>query len=83
MGGCHAITTSTAQNKPVSKVITLLDTMKNELEAERADDEGIYKKLMCWIKDNTAKSEKIIAETDSNTKVLQYQHFENTYSNLF
>jgi len=70
LGAATAITTTTKENKPVSKVIGLLDTMKNQLDAERADDEAVYKKLMCWIDDNTEKSQKIIAETDGNTKRL-------------
>jgi len=52
------VQSSSAEGRPVSKVITLLKDMHKQLEAEQAQDEEIYDKLACWCttndKDKTA-----------------------------
>lgn len=38
--------------RPVMKIVRMLQDMKSELEAEKADDEAVYKSLDCWCKSN-------------------------------
>merc|ERR1719191_212135 len=40
------------KTRPVSKVIKLLHDMKAELEADAANDQSVYDKLVCWGKTN-------------------------------
>jgi hypothetical protein len=37
---------------PVSKVVTLLEDMKTELEKEADSDEELYDKMACWCEKN-------------------------------
>jgi hypothetical protein len=37
-----------AKNRPVSKVVTLLKDMTNELAKEAEEDEEVFEALGCW-----------------------------------
>jgi len=56
-----------AKNRPVSKVITLLKDMLQQLEKEAADDQEIYDKMACWCETND--KEKTQAITDAEARV--------------
>jgi hypothetical protein len=47
--------------RPVSKVVRLLQDMQAELEREKEEDEQVFKMLDCWCKDNGEAKEKSIA----------------------
>lgn len=70
LGSSSAITTSASASNtgPISKVVALLESMAENLEAQRVEDEATYKKMMCWINSNTEKSEAIIRDTDATVK---------------
>merc|ERR1712032_1567863 len=56
-----------AKNRPVSKVITLLNDMLKQLEKEAEEDEEIYDKMACWCETNDKEKTKSIE--DLTTKI--------------
>jgi len=48
------------KERPVTKVIRLLQDMKVELEKEKADDDAVYESLSCWCKTNDEEKSKAI-----------------------
>merc|ERR1719190_89659 len=61
---------STAKNRPVSKVITLLKDMLKQLEKEAEEDEDIYDKVACWCETNDKEKTKAISEAESKISGL-------------
>merc|ERR1719491_144807 len=59
-----------AKNRPVSKVITLLNDMLKQLEKEAAEDEDIYDKVACWCETNDKEKTKSIAEAEARIDAL-------------
>jgi len=59
-----------AKNRPVTKVITLLKDMLNQLEKEAAGDEEIYDKMACWCETNDREKTEAIAGAESRISVL-------------
>lgn len=53
-----------AAERPVSKVVKLLNDMKTELEADAKDDKEVYEKLSCWCRTNTKEKTTLIATTE-------------------
>merc|ERR1719160_571086 len=53
--------------RPVSKVIKLLHDMKAELEADAANDQSVYDKLVCWCKTN--EKDKTTATGTANKQI--------------
>merc|ERR1719410_3317236 len=58
------------KNRPVSKVITLLNDMLKQLEKEAEEDEEIYDKLACWCETNDKEKTKSIAEAEARIEDL-------------
>jgi len=62
---------------PVSKVVTLLEDMKAELEKEAESDEELYDKMACWCETNDKDKTKAIKDaeeriTDLTSKIETY-----------
>merc|ERR1719262_2006993 len=62
---------------PVSKVVTLLEDMKTELEKEAEGDEELYDKMACWCETNDKAKTKAIEDaeariTDLTSKIEEY-----------
>jgi chromosome segregation ATPase len=51
-GSAFAATTSVEKERPVMKVVRLLQDMKEELEAAVSDDAEVHKMLDCWCTTN-------------------------------
>merc|ERR1719316_703695 len=54
-----------AKNRPVTKVIKLLEDMLKQLEAEAEEDEEIYEKMACWCETNDKETTKNIADAEA------------------
>merc|ERR1740130_1048075 len=59
-----------AKNRPVSKVINLLNDMAKELEAEAKVDQEIYDQFACWCETNDKEKSKAIADAEAKIKDL-------------
>merc|ERR1719316_2476251 len=46
--------------RPVMKVVRLLQDMKAQLEKEKADDEAVFESLDCWCKTNEEEKTKAL-----------------------
>jgi len=53
------------KNRPVSKVITLLKDMKEQLEKEAAEDEEVYDKMACWCTTNDKDKTQAIIDAEA------------------
>jgi len=56
-----------AKNKPVSKVITLLNDMVKQLENEAEEDKDAYETMMCWC--TTNDKAKTVAISDAEASI--------------
>ena len=61
---------SSAKNRPVSKVITLLKDMMSQLEKEAEEDEAIYDQLACWCETNDKEKTKAVADAEARIEDL-------------
>jgi len=59
-----------AKNRPVSKVITLLQDMQDQLKQEAEEDEEIYEKMACWCETNDKEKTKAIADAEARISDL-------------
>jgi hypothetical protein len=59
-----------AKNRPVSKVITLLNDMSKQLEAEAKEDQETYDTMMCWCETNDKGKTTAIADGESTIAEL-------------
>jgi len=57
--------------KPVSKVITLLKDMVEQLEKEGKEDEEIYEAMSCWCTTNDKEKTKAIADNEAKIGILE------------
>jgi len=57
-----------AQARPVSKVVGLLQGMKEQLESEAQEEADLMEKYNCWCKENGEQKEKAILEARANIK---------------
>jgi len=60
-----------AKNRPVSKVITLLNDMSAQLEKEAKEDEEVFDTMMCWCETNDKGKTKAIADGEQLIAELQ------------
>lgn len=62
----HAVlavaTVVAAEDKPVTKVVKLLEAMQKDLESEKEADAATYKKMGCWCKETVPATETSISE---------------------
>eukprot|EP00746_Dinoflagellata_sp_MGD_P161928 gnl/MRDRNA2_/MRDRNA2_89268_c0_seq1.p1 gnl/MRDRNA2_/MRDRNA2_89268_c0~~gnl/MRDRNA2_/MRDRNA2_89268_c0_seq1.p1 ORF type:complete len:694 (-),score=233.44 gnl/MRDRNA2_/MRDRNA2_89268_c0_seq1:48-2129(-) len=56
-----------AKNRPVSKVITLLNDMVKQLEKEKAEDQETYESMDCWC--TTNDNAKTVAISDGESSI--------------
>jgi uncharacterized small protein (DUF1192 family) len=59
-----------AKNRPVSKVITLLNDMVKQLEKEAKEDEETYETMDCWCTTNDKGKTQAIADGESTIEQL-------------
>merc|ERR1719390_525925 len=59
-----------AKNRPVSKVITLLNDMVKQLEKEAKEDGETFDTMMCWCETNDKGKTKAIADGESTIAEL-------------
>jgi chaperonin cofactor prefoldin len=62
--------TKEAKNRPVSKVIALLQDMVTQLEKEGEDDQEIYDTMGCWCVTNEKSKTKSIADAETSIETL-------------
>jgi chromosome segregation ATPase len=72
--------TQEANNRPVSKVITLLQDMLKQLEKEAEEDEEIYDKMACWCETNDKEKTKSISHAEARISGLTTKIEELTAS---
>jgi len=66
----HGIVQQDAKNRPVSKVITLLNDMSAQLEKEAEEDKETFDTMMCWCETNDKGKTKAIADGESTIAQL-------------
>jgi len=73
LGSVHAQVSPAPAPKqyPVTKVVTLLKDMANELEAEADADQELDEKMKCWCDSNVKEKTKSIADAQSLTVELK------------
>jgi len=59
-----------AKNRPVSKVITLLNDMVKQLEKEAKEDDETFDTMQCWCETNDKGKTKAIADGESTIEQL-------------
>merc|ERR1719160_921910 len=69
-----------AKNRPVSKVITLLNDMQKQLETEAKEDAETYDAMMCWCETNDKGKTKAIA--DGETSIAELEAAIESYTAL-
>lgn len=67
-----------APGSPLSKVVALLKSMQDELQADAEKDEEVYEKFSCWCHDNDREKTQAIANAEQNIKALTGKIEENT-----
>jgi len=72
VGRSRAITLREATGeKPITRVVHLLEEMKAQVEAEAKEDEKLYGKMKCWCKTN--EREKTAAVEKAKTQIEIFQ----------
>jgi predicted nucleic acid-binding Zn-ribbon protein len=74
----HGLGLSSADNRPISKVTTLLKDMLTTLEKEAAEDQKIYDQMACWCTTNDQAKTKAIADAEAHIKNLDLKIEELT-----
>lgn len=59
------------KERPVQKVVRLLQDMKSQLEKERDDDNAVYEQLSCWCKTNDKEKSESIAAAEAKIASLE------------
>merc|ERR1719183_165268 len=67
---CLALTLRTEAN-PIRKVVTLLQDMQKEIEAEGEKEQGMFDKFMCYCDGNTDDMSKAVEEAGQKITELQ------------
>merc|ERR1712070_344396 len=67
--GCIDLESDINKNRPVTKVITLLQDMLKQLEKEAETDEEIYDKMACWCETNEEEKDEDDEEDDEKEDV--------------
>merc|ERR1719487_1578364 len=70
VAGASALDLSTSKNRVVTKVVTLLKDMTNQLEKEADDDEEVYEQMACWCEVNDREKTKSIADGEDRSVQL-------------
>jgi chromosome segregation ATPase len=72
-----AVQASSNANRPVAKVINLLNEMAAQVTKEKNSDEELHEKMDCWCKTNTAEKTAAIADAERRSGELQSTIEEN------
>merc|ERR550514_1269899 len=64
---CNAEST---QANPIRKVVTLMQNMQKEVEAEGAKEQELFEKFMCYCKGGTSSLDKAIADAAAQIEEL-------------
>merc|ERR1719281_836216 len=77
---CATVTSDDADEgaNPIRKVVTLLQDMQKEIEAEGAKDKELYDKFMCFCSSGAEELEKTAADSTSQAETLKSQFEEGT-----
>merc|ERR1719421_290271 len=67
-----------ANNRPVTKVVTLLKDMLVQLEKEAEEDQEIYDNMACWCTTNDKEKTKAIDDAEAKIEDLTTQIEEMT-----
>merc|ERR1719247_1276802 len=59
-----------AKNRPVTKVINLLEDMLKQLEKESEEDQEVYDNFVCWCTTNDKEKTKAIADAEASIENL-------------
>eukprot|EP00747_Dinoflagellata_sp_TGD_P157034 gnl/TRDRNA2_/TRDRNA2_177711_c3_seq3.p1 gnl/TRDRNA2_/TRDRNA2_177711_c3~~gnl/TRDRNA2_/TRDRNA2_177711_c3_seq3.p1 ORF type:complete len:717 (+),score=251.89 gnl/TRDRNA2_/TRDRNA2_177711_c3_seq3:97-2151(+) len=59
-----------AKNRPVAKVIKLLQDMLAQMEKEAEEDQEVYDKFVCWCETNDKEKTKSIADAEARIENL-------------
>jgi chromosome segregation ATPase len=59
-----------AKNRPVAKVISVLQDMLEQLEKEGDEDEKLYEEMTCWCETNDKEKTKAIADAEAKIEEL-------------
>merc|ERR1719197_2165238 len=59
-----------AKNRPVAKVIKLLQDMLAQMEKEAEEDQEVYDKFVCWCETNDKEKTKAIADGEARIENL-------------
>merc|ERR1719172_550669 len=62
--------TEEAKNRPVAKVIKLLEDMLAQMEKEAEEDQEVYDKFVCWCETNDKEKTKAIADAEARIENL-------------
>merc|ERR1719253_2130851 len=62
--------TSTAGANPIRKVVTLMQNMQKEIEAEGAKEKELFDKFMCYCSGGTDSLKKAIADASAQAEEL-------------
>ena len=55
-----------AKNRPVTKVVTLLQDMSAQLEKEGEENEEVHDQIVCWCETNVKEEAKAIADAEAS-----------------
>eukprot|EP00397_Hematodinium_sp_SG-2012_P020536 GEMP01021161.1.p1 GENE.GEMP01021161.1~~GEMP01021161.1.p1 ORF type:complete len:666 (+),score=227.33 GEMP01021161.1:132-2129(+) len=59
------------KQRPIAKVIKLLEDMKAQLTKEQKDDEAVYEKLACWCTTNDKEKSQSISDATAHISQLE------------
>lgn len=62
-----------AKDRPISKVVTLMEDMLKQLEKDAEIDEEVCEKIICWCTVNNKDNTKAIKHAEGNIKLLGLQ----------
>merc|ERR1719335_1381406 len=73
MGFANAETQMTLGANPIRKIVTLLQNMQKEIEAEGAKEKELFDKFMCFCSGNSGDLKKKAADATSSIEQLSAQ----------
>eukprot|EP00933_Yihiella_yeosuensis_P071395 TRINITY_DN795_c0_g2_i1.p1 TRINITY_DN795_c0_g2~~TRINITY_DN795_c0_g2_i1.p1 ORF type:complete len:661 (-),score=197.48 TRINITY_DN795_c0_g2_i1:156-2138(-) len=59
-----------AEQRPVTKVVDLLNNMQKQLDADAAEDKKTYEKFQCWCNDNNSEKAASISEAQERIRQM-------------
>jgi len=69
---------TSSKNRPVAKVINVLNDMLKQLEKEAGEDEELYETMTCWCETNDREKTKAIADAEAKIDDLNVKIEELT-----